>query len=96
MRLYDEIFKDPNGAALRRCLLVPCGGGYFEGVKTVADFSPEKIVICFSRGGAEIEGENLTIKKYCDGDLEVSGGILSVRFTEEAKGEKGERRRSEK
>ena len=80
MRLYDEIFKSPNGVALARCLLIPSGGAYFEGVKTVGDFSPERIVLYFPHDTAEIEGGNLTIKKYCDGDLELSGSVFSVRF----------------
>lgn len=83
MRLYDEIFKSPSGMALTRCLLIPSGGGYFEGVKAVGDFSPERIVLYFPRESAEIEGENLTIKKYCDGDLELGGKIARVHFTNE-------------
>ena len=42
MRLYEEIFKDTDGASLSRCVIVPNGGGYFEGVKTVEDFSPQR------------------------------------------------------
>ncbi len=80
MRLYDEIFKSPSGMALARCLVIPGGGAYFEGVKTVGDFSPERIVLYFPRETAEIEGENLIIKKYCDGDLELGGSVFSVRF----------------
>lgn len=79
MRLYDEIFKNADGGAFSRCVVVPNGGGYFEGVKAVGDFSPERIVVCFPRESVEIEGENLTIKKYCDGDLRLSGSIRSLR-----------------
>ena len=79
MRLYDEIFKNADGGAFSRCVVVPNGGGYFEGVKAVGDFSPERIVVCFPRESVEIEGENLAIKKYCDGDLRLSGSIRSLR-----------------
>ena len=82
VRLYDEIFKSASGMALARCLLIPSGGGYFEGVKAVGDFSPERIVLYFPRESAEIEGENLIIKKYCEGDLELGGSVRSVRFSE--------------
>lgn len=81
MRLYDEIFLRADGAALCRCVVVPNGGGYFEGVKSVGDFSPEKIHLFLFRGGVDVEGENLTIKKYCDSDLELGGKIALVRFT---------------
>ncbi len=76
MRLYDEIFKNAEGVAGARCIVVPCGGGYFEGVKAVGDFSPERVVLYFPKIGVEVIGEGLTIKKYCEGDLQLSGKIL--------------------
>lgn len=78
MRLYEEIFKDVDGVFFARCSVIPRGGGYFEGVKAVEDFSDEKIVLCFPRERVVVEGEGLTIKKYCDGDLQISGSIFSL------------------
>ena len=77
MRLYDEIFLDADGESFSRCIFVPNGGGYFEGVKGVEDFSTERVVVCFPRKTVEVRGNNLSIKKYCDGDLQISGRILS-------------------
>ena len=79
MRLYDEIFKNADGGAFARCIIVPFGGGYFEGVKSVADFSDAKVTLCFPRERVEVAGENLCIKKYCDGDLQLSGQIICVK-----------------
>lgn len=81
MRLYNEILKDVD--ATSRYTVVVGGGGYFEGVKTVGDFSPNKIVLHFPRYGVEIEGETLSIKKYCDGDLEIAGKIYSAKLLDE-------------
>ena len=86
MRLYDEIFKQTDGIRLGRYMVVINGGGYFEGVKAVGDFSPERIALFYGAGTAEVEGENLTIKKYCDGDLQLSGRILSVKFLAKKEG----------
>ena len=80
MRLYDDIFKDPNDSACARCIVVPGGGGYFEGVKSVGDFSSEKIVIYFPRQAVEIYGTDLAIKKYYDGDLHIGGRVSAVRM----------------
>ena len=86
MRLYDEIFKNADGA-FTRCIIVPLGGGYFEGVKSVTDFTDEKITIAFPKQTVEIEGKSLRIKKYCDGDLQLSGRIDSLKVArEEANG----------
>ena len=43
MRLYEEIFKDVDGVFFARCSVIPRGGGYFEGVKAVEDFSDEPL-----------------------------------------------------
>ena len=78
MRLYDEIFKNTEGFPFARCTIVPGGGGYFEGVKAVGDFSPERVVICFPRYTVSVEGAGLSIKKYYDGDLQLSGQIFTL------------------
>ncbi len=78
MRLYDEIFKNADGGGMERCVIVPAGGGYFEGVKSVGDFSPEKIQLYFSKTTVEIVGAGLEIKKYYDGDLQIQGKIAAL------------------
>lgn len=80
MRLFDEIFKNDTLASLARCMLIVGGGGYFEGVKTVGDFTPERIVLYFPKETMIIEGENLSIGKYYDGDLRLLGKICSWRL----------------
>ncbi len=80
MRLFDEIFKNDTLASLARCVVIVGGGGYFEGVKTVGDFTPERIVVYFPKETVIIEGENLSIGKYCDGDLRLLGKICSWRI----------------
>ena len=83
MRLYEEILKSVDGVSLSRCVIVPNGGGYFEGVKGVEDFSPERIMLRFSQGQAVIEGSAFFIKKYCDGDLEILGKIKAFYLLDE-------------
>lgn len=78
MRLYNEIFKNADGLAYCRYTVVLGGGGYFEGVKSVGDFSPEQIVLFFPKCSLQIDGKGLEIKKYCDGDLELVGAIYTV------------------
>lgn len=77
MRLLGEIFTNTE-SALSACTLVIGGGGYFEGVKAVGDFSPERVVLFYPRQKVEIEGENLSIAKYYEGDLRLSGKIYKV------------------
>ena len=81
MRLHGEIFKGEEGVC-PRCILLVGGGGYFEGVKTVSEFSSERIVLFFPRVSVEIEGESFVIKKYCDGDLELAGKISAWKIAD--------------
>lgn len=93
MRLYDEIFrrlgKDADAFAGARYTVLPGRGGYFQGVKTIGKFSDEYLLLGFSRLLLEVEGKGFVVRKYCDGDLELSGNILSVRVATEGRGEGG-------
>ena len=84
MRLYDEWLKGLDGVTAARCNIVPRGCGYFEGVKAVGDFSDERIVLYFPRESVEIIGENLSIGKYYEGDLYLTGRIFSVAVLDKA------------
>ncbi|MBQ8885510.1 MAG: YabP/YqfC family sporulation protein [Clostridia bacterium] len=93
MRLYGEILKkirsegSAGGEAAElfagaRCVLVFESGGYFEGVKTVREYTPTRVVLDLKKYALELEGECFTIEKYCDGDLELKGEICSLRRVE--------------
>ena len=87
MRLFGEIFKsfkrlggESAGelfSASRYTVLVGYGG-YFQGVKTVAEFSPERLVLMMKSGVFEVIGKDFVVEKYCDGDLRLSGEIEEV------------------
>ena len=78
MRLYDEIFKNTDAGA--RFTVAEHGGAYFEGVKTVGECSPERIVLYLSRSAVEIEGAGLFIETYTDGDMRLGGTVTCVRL----------------
>lgn len=90
MRLYEEVVKKINlsgGGDLfgcARCTLIFGGGGYFEGVRGIIDLSETKIVLALKSGVLEIIGERLGVEKYLEGDVELSGKILTVALTDAA------------
>lgn len=89
MRLYDEI----SGAfAESRCTFFPSGGGYFQGVKGLSSFSCDEIVLLFSKTKVSVKGAELSIKKYYDGDMEISGKIYEVGVVGEPSKGNGRRR----
>lgn len=80
MRLYDEIAQSEGFSAFAgaRALFLPMRAVYLEGVKALGDFSPEKVVVCFPHCLVEVEGEELSIAKYLDGDLCIVGKPRSL------------------
>ena len=78
MRLLDEIFKNADTGA--RFTVAEHGGAYFEGVKAVGEFTPSRILLYFSKSGVELEGEDLRIETYVDGDMRIGGKIDVVRL----------------
>jgi hypothetical protein len=90
MRLNEELFQSVDGFSGARYTVIVGGGGYFQGVKAVGDFTPQNVVLFFPHGSVDVQGEGLSIKKYIDGDLELSGKILFV-TTQLAEKEKGKK-----
>ena len=87
MRLFEELFKSGgikgDLSLLPRIVILPSEGAYIEGVKSVGDFTKERIVLYFSckkYSCVEMEGEHFTIAKLCEGDLFLTGDIFSIRF----------------
>ena len=78
MRLHEELFRGVDALTSARYTVTVNGGGYFQGVKAVGDFSSESIVLYFPHGCVEVQGESLSIAKYLDGDLEIRGKIFAV------------------
>lgn len=80
MQLLREMFSIGDGENFSRCTLHLGGGAYFEGVKSVGEFSPQTLVLYFPKTSVEITGEGLFIGKYCEGDLLINGKINQIRL----------------
>lgn len=88
MSFFDSILESlgvdgtPAGQFLRLTLIGNKNGGfcyaYIENVLSVKSYSPQEIIVCVKGGGVIIKGENMFIKKYCQGDLAVCGKILKA------------------
>ncbi len=80
MRLYEEIIQSEGFTAFAgaRVLFFPLRAVYCEGVKGLGDFSCDRVEVCFPACSVAIEGEELSIAKFLDGDLCVQGKVVSV------------------
>ena len=82
MRLHEELCKGVDALTGARYTVAVQGGGYFQGVKTVGEFSETGLVLYFPRCAVEVEGNALVIQKYADGDLQLGGTITCVRVAQ--------------
>ena len=80
MKLLEQILGELGGDTLKAFTVVPDLGGYFRAVKSVAEFSEEKIVLLAGRRVITVEGEKLEIGKYFEQDIFIKGGIQSVKI----------------
>ena len=84
MRLFSEIEKILGEADSSRVqyTVLDGGGGYFQNVKKILEFSESAIVFKGRRGTVRVEGEKLSLGKYYMGDAVVRGTISRVETCE--------------
>ena len=63
--------------------IVILGGtaGYFENIKGIKSYSKTEIILYLKKGTITVVGEDLYIKKYCEGDVLIGGNILSYQVS---------------
>lgn len=54
------------------------GGGYFQNIKSISEFSSSAIVFRGRKGSVRVEGRELSLGKYYGGDAAVRGEIFKV------------------
>ena len=84
MTLLSEILQSLSAEAgiAVQYTVVGGKGGYFQNIKKILEFSPEKIVFCGKKGKLSVEGAGLCVGKYCDGDALILGNIHKVEWSE--------------
>ena len=81
MRWFSEItrvFGREEDSSRVQYTVLDGGGGYFQNVKKILEFSEDAIVFSGRRGAVRVEGENLSLGKYYLGYAVVCGKILRV------------------
>ena len=81
MRLFAEIERalgrEEDSSRIQYTVL-DGGGGYFQNVKKILEFSENLIVFAGRKGAVRIEGEHMSLGKYYLGDALVRGNIIRV------------------
>ena len=65
---------------LKSFTVVPAFGGYFRSVKSVAEYSAEKVVLSGRKFTLTLEGEKLEVGSYFQEDIFIKGDIKVIKI----------------
>lgn len=79
MKLLEQIMDELGADTLKSFSIVPSFGGYFRSVKSIAEYSPERLVLLQKKTSIVLEGENLQVGKYFEEDIFIKGNIKVIK-----------------
>lgn len=80
MKLLEQILGELGADTLKSFTVVPDFGGYFRSVKSVSEFSEQKVVLVQKRRTVTVEGENLEVGSYFEEDAFIKGNIKVIKI----------------
>ena len=80
MKLLEQILNEMGADTLKSITLIPNSCCYLKSVKYVVDFSPERIVLAVGKKRVTLEGENMLLGEFFEGDLLVKGDIRVIKI----------------
>ena len=80
MKLLEQVLSELGADDLKAFTVVPSFGAYFRSVKSVNEYSAEKIVLTVRKTAVTVEGEGLEIGSYFEQDIFIKGNIKVVKI----------------
>ena len=80
MKLLEQILNEMGADTLKSITLVPGSCCYLKSVKSVVDFSPERIALSVGKKRVTLEGEDMLLGEFFEGDLLVKGDIRVIKI----------------
>ena len=80
MKLLGQILGELGADTLKSFTVIPQFGGYFRSIKSVKEFSAEKIVLVQRHAVFTLEGENMDIGSYFEEDILIKGDIRGIKI----------------
>ena len=80
MQLIEELLSqlDENFFLGLRYTVLDGKKAYFQGVKSIETLEEEKIILVCGKKRFEVSGSNLTVLRFEEGDLVISGDVVRV------------------
>ena len=80
MKLLEQIMQELGGDTLKAFTVVPRFGGYFRSIKSIAEYSPQKIVLRLKKFDITLSGEDMQVEKYFEEDIFIKGNIEGIQI----------------
>lgn len=80
MKLLEQILNEMGADTLKSITLIPNSCCYLKSVKSVVDFSPERMVLAVGKKRVTLEGDNMLLGEFFEGDLMVKGDIRVIKI----------------
>ena len=78
MKLIEQILNELGADTLKSITLVPNVCCYLKSVKAVISFSPQCIVLKVGKKMVKLEGEEMIVGEYFEGDILIKGDVRSL------------------
>lgn len=78
MNLLNQLLEEGGADTSCAITLIPNFGAYLKNVKEICDFSPERISLKIKKMSVTVTGNALTIGKFFQGDLFISGNVGGI------------------
>lgn len=79
MKLLEQFLGELGADTLKSFTVVPGFGGYFRSIKSVSEYSEQKIVLLQRKRALTLEGENLEVGSYFEEDVFIKGDIKVIK-----------------
>ncbi|MDE6585544.1 MAG: YabP/YqfC family sporulation protein [Clostridia bacterium] len=80
MKLLEQILGELGADDAKAFTVIPSFGGYFKSVRSVKEYSPEKITLVLKKTALTLEGEKMEIGKYFEQDIFIKGEIKVIKI----------------
>lgn len=79
MKLIEQLLGELGADAMKSITLVPASCCYLKNVKSVVDFSEQRIVLAMGKGRVTLEGVSMLLGGFFEGDLLVKGDVRVIK-----------------
>lgn len=80
MKLLEQILGELGADTLKSVTVVPAVCCYIRSVKSITGFSEEEITVTQRGGTIVVEGVNLSVGEYFEGDILIKGDVRGIKI----------------